>query len=48
MSKRFYLGALVALCLFFSGCALLKLPFQIMGGVWEILKKMPMPPPGVF
>jgi hypothetical protein len=39
---------LVLLCLFSPGCALLKLPFQVVGELLQIISKMPKPPPGVF
>jgi len=43
---------LVVLCLSQSGCALIALPFKVAGDIlsttWEIIKRVPMPPPGVF
>lgn len=45
--------AVYALCLsasvfLFSGCAILKLPFNILNLVLDIASKLPKPPPGVF
>ena len=42
------LALVVLVCLTASGCSLLKLPFQILGEVFELIKKLPKPPPGVF
>ena len=46
---------LLMICLTFSGCELLMLPFQIVGGIFDLLGKalmvadsLPKPPPGVF
>jgi hypothetical protein len=45
----------VLLCFLLSGCAVLKLPFDVLnlvgktvGRVLGIVKDMPKPPPGVF
>lgn len=48
MKKSIIYALVVLLCLSQSGCALLKLPFQILGEAFELLKKIPLPPPGVF
>jgi hypothetical protein len=39
---------MVGFCFFLPGCALLQIPFSILGTALEILKKIPLPPPGVF
>jgi len=44
----FFIVFLCILCFSQSGCALLKVPFSILGGIFNILKKVPMPPPWVF
>lgn len=48
-------ACLIVLCLTQSGCQLLSLPGQIIGGVFGLLGKalqvadgLPKPPPGVF
>ncbi|MCR4337247.1 MAG: hypothetical protein NUV91_05530 [Candidatus Omnitrophica bacterium] len=46
VSLRLVLG--MSLCLMFSGCALLTLPFKLAGAAIEVAKRMPKPPPGVF
>jgi len=50
-----YSVTLAALCLCSSGCALLQLPFKILGTIMEVAgqafklaDKLPTPPPGVF
>jgi len=39
---------LVLFCCSLSGCALLRLPFDILNGVWRFIQKVPLPPPWVF
>ena len=57
--KQLILASIVLICIFLSGCAILQLPgkvvggtlktaWNIAGGVFNLLKKMPKPPPGVF
>ncbi|MBN1869693.1 MAG: hypothetical protein JW847_03850 [Candidatus Omnitrophica bacterium] len=55
-NKKYLLAVLIAcLLLTQSGCALLKAPVMILGGVFKfvgnllkIASRLPMPPPGVF
>ena len=49
------LAVLLVCCLFLNGCALLKLPLEIVKVPFTLLKqvlkvadKLPKPPPGVF
>ena len=54
--RRLWFGAaLVMMSMTLSGCELLGLPFQIVGGIFDLLGKalvvadsLPKPPPGVF
>ena len=50
---------MVGFCFFLSGCAVLNIPAQIVGGtfkvigsiaqgLFDLIKKLPKPPPGVF
>ena len=39
---------LVTLCCLFSGCAILNLPFKVLGEAVRLIKAAPKPPPGVF
>jgi len=38
----------IFVCLSLSGCALLRLPFDILGGIFKLIQKLPIPPPWVF
>lgn len=49
----------ILMCFLLNGCALLNVPLQMIGGTltavggilkgaFELAKKLPMPPPGVF
>ncbi|MDP8264795.1 MAG: hypothetical protein P9M12_04875 [Candidatus Aceula lacicola] len=46
--KYFFIVFLLILCVSQTGCALLKLPLDLLGGLFGILKQVPMPPPWVF
>lgn len=55
VKKLLLLIILSVVCLSCSGCALLTLPFQVIGGTFQLLGKalaiadsLPKPPPGVF
>ena len=40
MKNKLFLYLVILSCLSLSGCAILKLPFQILGGLWQIIQKM--------
>ncbi len=42
------LRLLLLACPVLAGCAILRLPFDILNGVWQVVKKLPLPPPWVF
>ncbi|HNV23890.1 MAG TPA: hypothetical protein PLH56_07015 [Candidatus Omnitrophota bacterium] len=48
LGKNYFFVFIVLLCLSLSGCALIKLPFDILGKLLGIASKVPKPPPGVF
>ncbi len=45
---QYGLVLLSMVCLLFSGCALLQIPFQLVSAALKIASQLPMPPPGVF
>ncbi len=47
-NRLVFIGLLVVLCLSLNGCALIRIPFDILGQVLKIVSKLPKPPPGVF
>ncbi|MBP6343496.1 MAG: hypothetical protein KA403_06165 [Candidatus Omnitrophica bacterium] len=46
--RWFMLCLMLLLCFSLSGCALLKMPFQLLGQLFGIAQKVPTPPPWVF
>jgi len=48
LKKTVFVVVILVLSVSLSGCALINIPFQLMGGLLKIISKLPMPPPGVF
>ena len=52
MVKANILILAVFLCLALSGCAaisgIIQLPFTVLGKVFQLIRQVPKPPPGVF
>jgi hypothetical protein len=57
--RHFMVLGVLGLAFLMSGCALLQMPFQLVGGLlrvvgtvvkgaFDLAKRLPMPPPGVF
>ena len=44
----FRIVVFVTACSYLSGCALIALPFKILGETLKLIDKLPKPPPGVF
>jgi len=42
------LKILIGMCPVWAGCAILRLPFDILNGVWQIVRRVPIPPPWMF
>jgi len=55
LKKSFFIFILLSFVFLQSGCALLEVPGKVIGGTFDLLgdlfklaEKLPMPPPGVF